>query len=373
MTPKRRMLNAYKGLPCDRPPVAPEFWYYFPAKLLGVDMIELEREIPLWKALQETFRHYQSEGWGVAFAETQNPHLSIETALKRIDEGSYLEIRKTRFRNHSFTAELLFSKSEPSSVKRYPVEDEEDLAAFLDMELSEENDFQFSAARDAHREVGEDYLLELWLGNPFFDLISAAMGFERAILLFMSGRDELLEGYRERYIRHQTRFLREACQRTSFESFFIGCSSSCKSLLGPSLWRRWDKPYIRAMAEELHRQDRLLHVHFHGRSLETAADFAEIGLDCVCPFERPPGGDIEGYQGLVALRALLDERVTMNGNVHTVEALIRGTPRAVREQVREIKRAFAGSRRFIIGTGDQVGRETPEENIRAMIEEAKTP
>ena len=28
MTGKQRMLNAYRGLPNDRPAVAPEFWYY---------------------------------------------------------------------------------------------------------------------------------------------------------------------------------------------------------------------------------------------------------------------------------------------------------------------------------------------------------
>ena len=37
MTPKQRMLNAYRGLPNDRPAVAPEFWYYYPAKVLGVE------------------------------------------------------------------------------------------------------------------------------------------------------------------------------------------------------------------------------------------------------------------------------------------------------------------------------------------------
>jgi len=41
--------------------------------------------------------------------------------------------------------------------------------------------------------------------------------------------------------------------------------------------------------------------------------------------------------------------------------------------VREIKSAFSGSSRFIIGTGDQVGRETPEENIVAMVEESRRP
>ncbi len=54
--------------------------------------------------------------------------------------------------------------------------------------------------------------------------------------------------------------------------------------------------------------------------------------------------------------------------MHTVEALIRGTPADVQRQVLEILEAFDGSPRLIVGTGDQVGGETPDENIRAMIE-----
>ena len=44
----------------------------------------------------------------------------------------------------------------------------------------------------------------------------------------------------------------------------------------------------------------------------------------------------------------------------------------VRREVREIREAFCANPRVIIGTGDQVGRETPEENLWAMIEEGKT-
>jgi uroporphyrinogen-III decarboxylase len=124
------------------------------------------------------------------------------------------------------------------------------------------------------------------------------------------------------------------------------------------------------MADEIHRQGKLLHVHFHGRSMEAAGDFAEIGADCVCPFERGPGGDVDGLEGLRKLRGLLRDRVTFNGNVHTVETLIRGAAGDVRLEVEEIKEAFRGSARLIVGTGDQVGAETPEENIRAMIDEA---
>ena len=105
--------------------------------------------------------------------------------------------------------------------------------------------------------------------------------------------------------------------------------------------------------------------------MENAADMARAGVDCVCPFERPPGGDVDGLNGLKRLRELIGVGLTFNGNVHTVETLIRGRPDDVRREVREIREAFAGSPRLIIGTGDQVGRETPEENIYAMIEAAR--
>ena len=36
---------------------------------------------------------------------------------------------------------------------------------------------------------------------------------------------------------------------------------------------------------------------------------------------------------------------------------------------REALEAFAGNPRVVVGTGDPVGRETPEESIRAMIDE----
>jgi hypothetical protein len=39
--------------------------------------------------------------------------------------------------------------------------------------------------------------------------------------------------------------------------------------------------------------------------------------------------------------------------------------------VQELVMAFAGEPRLIIGTGDQVGDDTPDENIWSLIETAK--
>lgn len=370
-TPRQRMLNAYRGVPSDRMPVAPEFWYYYPARLLGVDMITFEREVPFWEALKAAFGRWSCEGWGAAFPTVELDAARTDRRETRLDESRFRQTTVHQYRGHEFQSTSIFDRREPSSIETFPVRHAEDMALYAEMVLSERNRVDFSAAVQALQAVGESYLLELWLGVPFFDWMAEAMGFEQAAMWVSSAPAEEITALRGRCLERTLDIMRRAARETSFESFVLGCSSSCNSLLGPTLWRQLDKPFIAAVAREARRLGRFLHMHFHGRCAETLEDFREIGVDCVCPFERPPGGDIHGLGGLQEVRRALAEGVTFNGNVHTVETLIRGTPRHVRREVREIKEAFAGSSRCIIGTGDQVGRETPEENLAAMIDEAQ--
>ena len=365
------MLNAYKGIFSDFYPVAPEFWYYYPAKVLGVDMIEFEREIPFWYALQTTFKKYNTEGWGNASVQAVNDDVKANSKLVKVSDSIYRLTENTLYKGHEFTTTRLYDKKEPSWSEKTPVENEDELSLHIDMQLSENVHFVFDGANEGHKNVGEDYLLELFLGVPFFDFIAGSMGYENAVMYFMSGNDDILKGFFNKYAKHTLRMLNEAVKHTDFESYSIGCSFSCNSLIGPELWRKWDKPFIKLIADEVHRLGKLLHIHFHGKSMETVEDFNEIGIDCICPFERPLGGDVDGLSGLRELRSRLSDKITVNGNVHTVETLIRGTTSDVRREVRELKDAFSDSPRLIIGTGDQVGLETPEENIYAMVDEAR--
>ena len=375
-TGKQRMLNAYRGAFSDRVAVAPELWYYYPAKLLGVDMIEFEREVPFHLALKGAFQHFGCEGWGVAFAGAPNPHVSSATAEQWRDRDTLDVTTTVRTPHGELTSRRRYTRAEPSWTLESPVKDlARDLPAWESLVFGgDPEDMDPTPLVRAWEEAGESYLLEAWLGVPFFDAFAGARegGFEAGIVDVMDPRlRPVLLRLRERYTDRLVQLARAVCNKTPIESMCIGCSWSCNSLLGPRLWRFWDKPVIRAVGDEVRRHGRLLHVHFHGRCLETVADFADIGIDCVCPFERPPGGDIDGLPGLRDVAAALRGRTTMNGNVHTVETLIRGSPADVRREVGEILEAFSGNPRVIVGTGDQVGRETPEENLRAMIEEAK--
>ncbi|MBI2442100.1 MAG: hypothetical protein HYV35_12110 [Lentisphaerae bacterium] len=377
-TPKQRMLKAYRGVAADRPAVAPEFWYYYPAKLLGVDMIEFMRRVPFHQALKTTFAKFNCEGWGIAFAAVPNDRVTSTSRETRTDADT-LETRTTLKTPHGdLTSASRISRTEPYWTVERPLKDlERDLPAWEEAVLGGEPEaMNVQPLVKAWTEVGEAYLLEVYLGVPFFDCFAGARGggFEEGVYDFLNpDLQPTLETLQRKYIERLVRITRVICERTPLESLFLGCSWSCNSLAGPELWRRWDKPVIRAVAEEAHRHGRLLHLHFHGRCLETVADFAELGIDCVCPFERPPGGDIAGLAGLQTVARELSGRTTMNGNVHTVETLIRGAPDDARREVREIRAAFQGNPRVIIGTGDQVGRETPEENLLAMIAAAKRP
>ena len=374
MTGKERMLNAYRGLPSDRIAIAPEFWYYYPAKLLGVDMITFAREVPFHQALKKTFDAFGCEGWGASFGGAPVPDVESKSEDRWIDDNT-LEIRSTTKTPYgTLTSGSRQSRDEPGWCTERPIKDlERDMPAFEHLTFARDySRFDPKHMRRAWEDVGDSYLLEGWLDAMFFDWFAGSRegGLEQAILDFADEEERFLPLH-ERYLDLVRRHTRAMCEKTPFESFVIGCSWSCNSLIGPAMWRKWDKPVVAAMVDEAHRHGRLVHIHFHGRCREALRDLVETGIDCICPFERGPGGDIDGLAGLTEAASALDGRCAMNGNVHTVETLIRGTPADVRREVGEIIAAFRGNPRVIIGTGDQVGRETPEANLHAMIDEAK--
>lgn len=116
-TPKQRMLNAYRGVFSDRYPVAPEFWYYYPARVLGVSMVEFEREIPFWQALQATFKRYGTEGWGAAFLDVINPDAERKIRFLKLPDDQYRETVFIRFHGKEFQSSKRYSLKEPSWVE----------------------------------------------------------------------------------------------------------------------------------------------------------------------------------------------------------------------------------------------------------------
>jgi uroporphyrinogen decarboxylase len=75
---------------------------------------------------------------------------------------------------------------------------------------------------------------------------------------------------------------------------------------------------------------------------------------------------------LADLKRRYGDRIILKGNLHTTDVMLNGS---VDDVVRACKRcidAAAAGGRFILSTGDQTPRDTPDANIRAVVETART-
>jgi len=86
----------------------------------------------------------------------------------------------------------------------------------------------------------------------------------------------------------------------------------------------------------------------------------ETDLDCINPLEIAPMGDCD----LAELKREHGGRIALMGNLHTTEVMLQGTPVDVEHASREAIEAAGEGGGFILSTGDQCGRDTPDDNGR---------
>jgi hypothetical protein len=362
------MLAAYEGRYADVVPVAPEFWYYIPARLLGLPMYEFELEVPHWQALQQTFKHYECEGWGiVAPSAPKRWGPRSRTTTTQIAPGRFEVHTIIESEGRALESRRVLDAVQPSWTIERPIKDySADWPVYERASLVPPEELDWRPVQHALEAVGEDYLLEVYVGCPFVDYAGGPRegGLEQ-VIVDLYDRQAEMEALQARFIENLVGKIGAAFAQTSARSIFVGSSWSSMSLLSPAVWRKWEKPVLEAAVQAAHACGGLIHHHFHGRCMAVLQELIDLGFDCICPFERPPGGDVTD---LAVVRTMLGEWTAFNGNVHTVETLIRGTPADTEREVLEILEIFGGSPRLIVGTGDQVGGETPDENIFAMIE-----
>jgi uroporphyrinogen decarboxylase len=111
------------------------------------------------------------------------------------------------------------------------------------------------------------------------------------------------------------------------------------------------------------------HVHSCGPEAQLVKAFAaETNLTVIDPLEEPPMGDCD----LAELKKNYGKKITLKGNLHTVNTMLNGTVDDVIAASKKAIDAAAQGGRFILSTADQCGRDTPDENLRAMVETART-
>lgn len=74
---------------------------------------------------------------------------------------------------------------------------------------------------------------------------------------------------------------------------------------------------------------------------------------------------------LAEVKAKFGHRISLMGNLHTIDTMLKGSPDDVEKAAREAIDAAAAGGGFILSTGDQCGRDTPDENLYKLVEVAR--
>jgi uroporphyrinogen decarboxylase len=148
--------------------------------------------------------------------------------------------------------------------------------------------------------------------------------------------------------------------RAGADGLMMGEAVCSSSSIGPVFYRQFAKKRHKSIIDEFNRCG-LRHHGFHicGQLAPILSDIAEIGVDSV---------DVDSPVDMKASREKLGGRLTMLGNIAPSE-LLNSKSERIKQLCAEV---LSGKERLglVLGAGCTMSPDTPEANIRAMVEAA---
>jgi hypothetical protein len=374
MTPRERMLAAYRGQLPDRVPVSPELWDATAIAVNGRPWQELIgpfAEVPWWRTHLGAFEHFDCDAWVVPGPGATPAQSRICSTESRSIDAETIETRKTwSLRGGSLHAVSRTTRDYSDwllehPIKRFP----EDMAAYEEYCFDDPDRCDLSAVREALEGVGEKGLVTPYVGPPFTSFLGFIREGGMAQTLFdLLDHETYCRELHGRYVEHCARIAELLLQKTSAQVLFIESGFSAPPMVSPALYRKWDVPVLASVAKICHGRGALLHLHHHGYVFPVIEDIIEAGVDLICPLLPPPQGDVADMR---ELKRRCAGRIALKGNVDPIGVLLKGTPRDVEEDVRRCLSAAAAGGGYILGTADSTVVGTPFENIHAFVQAGK--
>jgi len=368
MTPRERMLTAMGGGIPDRCPVAPDISNMIPIKLTGKPFWDIyyNNDPPLWQAYLDAVKHYGIDGW-FTYGHLDLTHKQqIQTTSEILEQSEkQLIIRNTY---HTPAGDL-------TDVTVHPVADPPTLVEKVIKDISKDFEkvkyliqppvgYDKTLFEKQRNELGDAGVMGVSLPCPGFQsLIGLFDGGLEALSYAMVDYPVLVESLNEFYC-EMTVIICGYAIESGADSVLLSASGSI-SLASPELWRKFALPTIKTVTDMCHSAGVISGLHSCGKQMYILENCAnETKLDYINPLEIPPMGDCT----LSDAREIGGDKICLMGNLHTTEVMLNGAIKDVRRESLQALLDAGQNGGFILSTGDQCGRDTPDENIHAMVE-----
>ncbi len=143
---------------------------------------------------------------------------------------------------------------------------------------------------------------------------------------------------------------------------FIGVGDAIATLISPQHYREFNLPYVIELIAELKKAGARVKYHACGNTKRLLPLFSEIGADIL---------NLDSLVDLTEVKQLLGDKVCIKGNLDPVRVFLEGTPETVEQACQQAIRQAGMGGRYILSPGCEVPRDTPPENLAALVEAAK--
>lgn len=144
---------------------------------------------------------------------------------------------------------------------------------------------------------------------------------------------------------------------------FIGVGDAIASLASPRHYREFNLPYVTELLAGLKKAGAYVKYHACGRTQALLPIFGEIGADII---------NLDSLVDLAEAKQLIGHKVCVKGNIDPAAVLLQGTPQQVTQAARACIDAAAAGGGFILSPGCELPRDTPPENLEALVETTRT-
>ncbi len=369
MTSRQRLAAVLRGDLPDSVPVCPDLSNMIPARLTGKPFwdIYVYQDPPLWKAHLDTIRRFEFDGgfelysWGDLFGDQPARERRL---VHRYPDGAFVT------RDYDPAAAAWSPTVEVHTRDNPPARHVDPAKIGLPTPPPRWEPIEgikpwptgLALWRLIRDDLGDHGLIGMDSGGDTLVLESPGDIYAYADdpRPFYEKRERILETVRRRMA---------AIRQLEVKPDFIMCGGSGSLVFqSPAIFRELALPVLRTVTELAAAMGIPTHLHSCGPEAELVRmAVEETALTVIDPLEPPPMGDCD----LAALKRRYGTRIVLKGNLHTTAVMLRGTVETVRAAARQaIADAGAGGG-FILSTGDQCGRDTPYENIEALVETAR--
>jgi MtaA/CmuA family methyltransferase len=156
--------------------------------------------------------------------------------------------------------------------------------------------------------------------------------------------------------------LRFARAQIEAGAHLIGVGDAAASLVGPEIYQEFVWPFEKKLVDGIHGLGAMVRLHICGNTRKILKGMGQLDCEIV---------DLDFPSPVAEGRAQMGTNQVLLGNLNPVQVLRNGTPESVRQAVAECHKD--AGRRYIVGAGCEVPRDTPEANLRALCAYAQTP